>query len=87
MRQTFFAVLFTVWLHAGAAQAITLGQIDDFQDGTTQGWQEGIALANPPMNLTDGGPTGVGITPCGMSPPGLPCLAEDDSIQPGSMDG
>lgn len=60
MRQTFFAVLFTVWLPAGAAQAITLGQIDDFQDGTTQGWQEGMLSPNPPINLTDGGPAGSG---------------------------
>lgn len=38
------------------AFAISLGQQDDFQDGTTQGWGGG---ANP-TNIPDGGPNGAG---------------------------
>ena len=35
--------------------AISLGQVDDFQDGTTQGWQ-----GTPPINVSDSGPEGPG---------------------------
>lgn len=44
----------------GDAQAIELGQIDDFQDGTTMGWEEGIPTPNAPSNIPDGGPGGIG---------------------------
>ncbi|WP_146448720.1 hypothetical protein [Bythopirellula polymerisocia] len=44
----------------GNARAVTLGQIDDFQDGTTQGWIHGNASPDPPSNIADGGPGGVG---------------------------
>jgi hypothetical protein len=37
------------------AQAITLGQIDDFEDGTTMGWR-----GNTTANAADEGPLGVG---------------------------
>ena len=30
------------------AAAVTIGQIDDFQDGTTQGWGSGLINPNPP---------------------------------------
>ena len=43
-----------------SASAVTVGQIDDFQDGTTQGWAEGIPSPNPPFNLANGGPLGAG---------------------------
>lgn len=43
-----------------AAHAISLGQLDNFQDGTTQGWESGGANPNPPVNVTDAGPAGVG---------------------------
>ncbi|MFN3166724.1 MAG: PEP-CTERM sorting domain-containing protein [Phycisphaeraceae bacterium] len=45
---------------APAAGAISLGQVDDFQDGTTQGWVSGTSNPNPPINVTDAGPAGVG---------------------------
>ncbi|HJT81219.1 MAG TPA: hypothetical protein VJ719_08485 [Chthoniobacterales bacterium] len=41
------------------SMAISLGQFDTFQDGTTMGWQEG-ASPNPPTNMPDGGPAGTG---------------------------
>ena len=52
-----FVALFTT---AASASAVTLGQIDDFQDGTTQGWGSGAISSVPPVNLPDSGPTGVG---------------------------
>ena len=39
------------------AAAVTLGQIDDFEDSTTQNWTEGGASSNPPTNEA-GGPAG-----------------------------
>ena len=38
-----------------------IGQIDDFQDGTTQNWTNGnIPPAPPVVNILDGGPGGAG---------------------------
>jgi hypothetical protein len=45
---------------ASGAPAATLGQVDDFQDGTTQGWRTGAANQNPPSWVADGGPDGGG---------------------------
>lgn len=44
----------TVWAQ------VTAGQIDDFQDGTIQGWTEGALSPNPPTNISTGGPLGAG---------------------------
>lgn len=43
-------------LVAAPALAITLEQVDDFEDGTTQGWGGGSA----PTQVADGGPDGAG---------------------------
>ena len=42
--------------------AVTLGQIDDFQDGTTQNWGVGNFFGNPfpPEIVLNGGPAGAG---------------------------
>lgn len=49
---------------AQGAAAVTLGQIDDFEDGTTQGWVVGIATGAshpaPPVAVATGGPDGAG---------------------------
>jgi hypothetical protein len=45
-----------VWLAAAPAGSITLFQVDDFQDGTTQGWGGG----STPTNVATGGPGGAG---------------------------
>ncbi|MHC5112666.1 MAG: SdrD B-like domain-containing protein, partial [Planctomycetota bacterium] len=37
-----------------------IGQSDDFEDGTLQGWTTAPVNPNPPQNLPDGGPGGVG---------------------------
>ena len=45
------------------AHAIVANQIDDFQDGTTLGWASsafGAPNANPPANVSTGGPGGAG---------------------------
>ncbi len=43
-------------LAAAPAAGITLGQVDDFQDGSLQGWAGGAM----PTNIASGGPSGVG---------------------------
>lgn len=48
------------------AHAIMLGQVDDFQDGTLQGWQS-HAL---PVNVADGGPAGLGDRCLGLTSDG-----------------
>jgi hypothetical protein len=40
--------------------AITVGQIDDFQDGTLANWANGDPAAPQPMNIANGGPGGIG---------------------------
>jgi hypothetical protein len=42
------------------AWAITPGQVDDFEDGTTLGWGEGTPSPDPPTNEPSGGPGGDG---------------------------
>ena len=39
---------------------VTLGQTDTFQDGTTNGWQQGGVSPNQPTNTPSGGPNGSG---------------------------
>lgn len=68
IRSLVFAALATAFY--GAA-AITLGQIDDFQDGTLQFWQGGADL----QNIANGGPAGTGdrylqVTSTGGTGPG-----------------
>ncbi|MDX1614060.1 MAG: GEVED domain-containing protein [Candidatus Promineifilaceae bacterium] len=40
------------------AWAATATQVDDFQDGTTQGWQQGNPGTDSPTNVAGGGPAG-----------------------------
>ncbi len=45
---------------ASPAGAVTFGQTDDFQDGTTQGWSSTFADPTPPVNEANVGPAGSG---------------------------
>jgi hypothetical protein len=45
---------------AGSAHAIVFGQLDDFQNGTTQNWANGSGSAPPILNIATGGPAGAG---------------------------
>lgn len=47
-----------VALLATPAAAITLGQIDTFQDGGTADWRRGSLSTNQPANMASGGPGG-----------------------------
>lgn len=47
-------------LAAPPALALSLGQSDSFQDGTTQGWTSGAANPVPPVHIATGGPAGAG---------------------------
>jgi hypothetical protein len=59
-KQTMFKKL---WFFAAGAiitttLAIVPNQVDNFEDGTTQGWGSGSPNPNPPANINTGGPTG-----------------------------
>jgi len=43
-------------LAAAPAAAVTVGQLDDFQDGSVQAWSGG----STPTNIATGGPSGIG---------------------------
>jgi hypothetical protein len=57
-----FAVFFA--LSGVVAQAASIGQVDDFEDGTTQGWVVNLLGMGvhpaPPANIPNGGPSGAG---------------------------
>ncbi len=52
--------LIALLLTPALAAAITLGQVDDFQDGTLQGWASGAPNPTPPVNVSGAGPGGAG---------------------------
>jgi hypothetical protein len=52
-------LLLTCLLPPAVSSAVTLGQIDDFQDGTVQGWLVGFPGVQP-LNVPTGGPAGAG---------------------------
>lgn len=59
---------------ARASYALSVGQTDDFQDGTTANWTNG-GIAPPVMNIATGGPAGAGdrfieVTSTGQGGPG-----------------
>lgn len=49
-------------LPAALAAQVTAGQVDDFEDGTTEGWGVGAGMGGahpaPPANVASGGPAG-----------------------------
>jgi hypothetical protein len=59
MKKIFLAIT-TILMSSCLFAQISAGQINDFQDGTTQGWSNGVASPNPPINIPDGGPNGAG---------------------------
>ncbi len=74
-RHLLFGLLIAALTAASPAAAVVLGQIDDFQDGTVQGWITSLANPNPPINVPDVGPAGLGddslqITSTGIAGPG-----------------
>lgn len=76
-RRLFSALLFVPCLVASSTWAVTVGQVDTFEDGTTQGWIAGVLGAVhpvPPANAL-GGPAGANdnylvLTSLGGSGPG-----------------
>ncbi len=74
-RHRAFGLLAAALTAAAPAAAVPLGPLDDCQDGTTQGWMSGVINPNPPINVPDVGPAGLGddslqITSTGILGPG-----------------
>jgi hypothetical protein len=59
MKFTQWIIVFGLLLFAGSAKAIVVGQLDNFEDGTLQDWNNGGAGAPPVLNIGTGGPAGV----------------------------
>jgi hypothetical protein len=55
-----FLVLLGLLFAPASLFAVGLGQTDDFEDGSVQGWIEGGPSPNMPTNISDGGPLGAG---------------------------
>ncbi len=64
----------------GAARAISVGQIDNFEDGTLQGWRMGITTVTKShmANIATGGPAGTGDS-------FLQVIADGTAVQGGRM--
>jgi len=60
------AALIAMLMCAGPMYAVTIGQVDNFEDGTTQNWVINLlGMGSPPpstlpMNIATGGPAGAG---------------------------
>jgi hypothetical protein len=53
--------IFAVLLLVCSARAVVVGQIDDFQNGTTMNWANGEIIGTVPVtNIANGGPAGAG---------------------------
>ncbi len=64
------AALAAFGMAAGAASAISLGQINDFEGGTTEGWSHGAPSPNPPVVVTEDSNTFLRVVSTGMGGPG-----------------
>ena len=83
-RQRLCLVLMASVVATAPAAAVTLGQLDDFQDGTTQDWGSGFQNTNPPVNAPDVGPEELGddslmITSTGGVGPGSKFVAFNEA--------
>ena len=60
LRYGIVAAVLALSLQVHLSQAVTIVQVDDFQDGTTMGWAAGAPHPYPPANVADAGPGGAG---------------------------
>lgn len=60
LKQLCCAIVAMILFGLQGAKAVTIGQIDTFEDGTTMGWIVPGPSPNPPANESNGGPTGAG---------------------------
>jgi hypothetical protein len=58
MKKTLLAFIFICFIWSFTFAQVVAGQVDDFEDATTQNWTEGGGSPNPPTNVSTGGPAG-----------------------------
>ena len=58
MQRGSFALLVAIIALPCTVFAVEAGQVDDFEDGTVQGWRKGAVSARQPTNIGTGGPAG-----------------------------
>ncbi len=59
MNKKLLTLILTLFITSTLLAQVTVGQIDDFEDGTKQGWGIGNAATNQPTNVATDGPAGV----------------------------
>lgn len=60
MKKTLLTFILSCFVGSFTFAQVTAGQVDDFEDNTTQSWGVGTNSNDPPENITTGGPAGVG---------------------------
>jgi len=60
MKKTLLTLFLSCFVSSIAFAQVVGGQVDDFEDATTQGWVVGASSGAPPVNITTGGPNGAG---------------------------
>jgi len=59
MNKKLLTLIFTMFITSTLLAQVTSGQVDDFEDGTKQGWGIGATATNQPTNEATDGPAGV----------------------------
>jgi len=59
MNKKLLTLILTLFITSTLLAQVTSGQIDDFEDGTKQGWGIGATATNQPTNEATDGPAGV----------------------------
>jgi Secretion system C-terminal sorting domain len=59
MNKKLLTLILTLFITSTLLAQVTSGQIDDFEDGTKQGWGIGATATNQPTNEVTDGPAGV----------------------------
>lgn len=68
--KSMLAAVAVLGLGCGAASAISAFQLDDFEDGTTEGWSHGLPSPIPPFTVTEDNNTFVRVQSTGTGGPG-----------------
>lgn len=58
MKTKLFFIALGLFYHQATSAQVSIGQTDNFENGSTLNWEEGGGSPNPPTNVSSGGPNG-----------------------------
>lgn len=58
MKTKLFFIAFGIIYYQVTIAQVSVGQVDNFENGSTLNWEEGGGSPNPPTNISTGGPNG-----------------------------